>query len=164
VNIEQVAQLAKFYAAGTPPDEEFRSLKERINLAGDGAHAAPKEWRTSEEMRSSGLTHDLDTTGDAFNQRIEMGIEKSNLSAGLRALESSIRMSVGDRALMRGGISRTHALFLFAALIALGAAFAWYSHGNKTEMVKPLGFVGGPVVIGVNREDAARARCGSHSS
>ena len=82
VNIEQVAQLAKFYAAGTPPDEEFRSLKERINLVGDGAHAAPKEWRTSEEMRSSGLTHDPDTTGDAFNQRIEMGIEKSDFLLG----------------------------------------------------------------------------------
>ena len=62
-------------------------------------------------MRLSGETHDLDTTGDAFNQRIEMGIEKSKLSAGLRALEWSIRKSASDRALMRGGISRTHALF-----------------------------------------------------
>jgi len=41
-------------------------------------------------MRLSGETHDLDTTGDAFNQRIEMGVEKSKLSAGLRALEWSI--------------------------------------------------------------------------
>ena len=72
VDIEQVAQLAKFYAAGTPPDEEFRSLKERIDVASDGAHPAPKEWRTSEEIRSSGLTHDPDTARDTFNQRIEM--------------------------------------------------------------------------------------------
>ena len=38
---------------------------------------------------------------------------------------------------MRGGISRTHALFLFTALIALGATFAWHSHRNETmEMVR----------------------------
>ena len=28
VNIEKVAQLGRFYAAGTPPDEEFRAIKE----------------------------------------------------------------------------------------------------------------------------------------
>ena len=136
VDIEQVAQLAKFYAAGTPSDEEFRSLKERIDVASDGAHPAPKEWRTSEEIRSSGLTHDPDTARDTFKQRIEMDSEKSDLSDGLRALESSIRISGGDRALMRGGISRTLVLFFFAGLIALGATFAWHYHGNDTkEMV-----------------------------
>ena len=136
MDIEQVAQLAKFYAAGTPSDEEFRSLKERIDVASDGAHPAPKEWRTSEEIRSSGLTHDPDTARDTFNQRIEMDSEKSDLSDGLRALESSIRISAGDRALMRGGISRTLVLFFFAGLIALGATFAWHYHGNDTkEMV-----------------------------
>ena len=31
VDIDSVAQLARLYAAGTPPDEEFRSIKERIN-------------------------------------------------------------------------------------------------------------------------------------
>jgi hypothetical protein len=136
VAIEQVAQLAKFYAAGTPPDEEFRSLKERIDVAGDGAHPAPNEWRTSEENRSTGPTHNPDTARDTFNQRIEMDSEKSDLSDGLRALESSIRISAGNRALVRGGIYRTLVLFLFTGLIALGATFVWHYHGNDTkEMV-----------------------------
>ena len=65
-----------------------------------------------------------------------MDSEKCDLSDGLRALESSIRISGGDRALMRGGISRTVVLFFFAGLIALGATFAWHYHGNDTkEMV-----------------------------
>ena len=35
MDIEKVAQLAKFYATGAPPDEEFRSIKERIDVAGN---------------------------------------------------------------------------------------------------------------------------------
>ncbi len=131
VNIEQVAQLAKFYAGGTPSAEEFRSLKERI-IAGDGVHPAPKEGSASEELRSSGL-RDPGASRDAFDQRIEIDNENSDLSAGLRALESLIRISAGDRGLMRWRISRTLALFLFVALIALGATFAWHSHGNGTK-------------------------------
>jgi hypothetical protein len=136
VDIEQVAQLAKSYAAGTPSDEELRLLKERIDVGSDGASPAPEESRTSEEIRSSGLTHDPDTARDSFNQRIGMDSGKSDLSDGLRALESSIRISAGDRALTRGGISRTVVLFFFAGLIASGATFAWHYHGNDTkEMV-----------------------------
>ena len=86
-------------------------------------------------MRSSGLAHDPDAAGDAFNQRI-VGTEKSGLSAGLRALESSIRVSASDRAVMRGGIFRNLALVLFAAPLALGATFAWHTRGKETrEMV-----------------------------
>jgi len=136
VDIEQVAQLAKFYAAGTPSDEELRLLKERIEAGGDGASPAPEESRTSEEIRSFGLTHDPDTARDTFNRRIEVDSEKSDLSDGMRALESSIRVSAGDRALMRGGISRILALFSFAGFIALGVTFAWHYHGNAAkEMV-----------------------------
>ena len=127
---------------GTPSDEEFRSFKERISVAGDGPHTAPKEWRTWEENRSSGPTHNPDTTRDTFNQRIEMDSEKSDLSDGLRALESSIRISAGNRDLVRGGIYRTLVLFLFTGLIALGATFVWHYHGKG----------------------AARARCSRYSS
>ena len=54
VNIEAVAQLARFYANGTPPDEEFRLIKEWINTPCNvdkqkGAHLTPKEWRAAQE-------------------------------------------------------------------------------------------------------------------
>ena len=53
VSLEAVAQLARFYAAGTPPDEEFRLIKEGINTSGNadkqkGVHFTPKEWRTAQ--------------------------------------------------------------------------------------------------------------------
>jgi len=32
VDIEKVAQLARFYAAGTPPAEEFRAIKEWVGV------------------------------------------------------------------------------------------------------------------------------------
>ena len=123
MNIEKVAQLAKFYAAGTPPDEEFRAIKEWVNVASNelpdknnSAHLAPKERRTAQEIRSRGVTHEPQTASGAFNQRTEIVREKSDFSAGLRALESSIRVSacpkgfkydrfMSARALMRGRIS-----------------------------------------------------------
>jgi hypothetical protein len=136
VNIERVAQLARYYAAGTPSGEELRLLKERIDVGGDGASSAPDESGTSVKIRSSGLTHDPDAARDTFNQRIEIDSEKSDLSDGISALESSIRMFAGDRTLMRRGISRILVLFSFAGLIALGVTFAWHYHGNDTkEMV-----------------------------
>ena len=70
VNIEKVAQLAKLYATGAPPDKELRAIKERANVAGNeiadkdnGAHLVPNDWGTA-----SGLTRDPETGGGAFNQ------------------------------------------------------------------------------------------------
>ena len=143
VNIDVVAQLARFYAAGTPPDEEFRSIKERINTSRNadkqkGAHCTPKEWRTAQEIWSRGVTYEPHTADNAFNQRTEIIREKSDFSAGLRALKSSIRVVprpsgfksrfVSARALMRGRISRV-AFFSFAAVI--GLTFCWHSHDAK---------------------------------
>jgi hypothetical protein len=144
VNIEAVAQLARFYAAGTPPDEEFRSIKERINAASNelpdkqkGAHLAPKEWRTAQEIWSRGVTHDPHAADGAFNQRTEITRKKSDFSAGLRALESSIRVVpcpsglkdrfVSARALVRGRI-------FHVALVSFAAVIFWHSHVAK-EMV-----------------------------
>jgi hypothetical protein len=142
VDIEVVAQLARFYAAGTPPDEEFRSIRERINTArnADEPKGAdlPKGWRTAQEIWSRGVTYEPHTADDAFNQRTEIVREKSDFSAELRALESSIRVVPGPSgfkgrfvtatALMRGRISRV-AFFSFAAVI--GLTFCWRSHDAK---------------------------------
>jgi hypothetical protein len=146
VNIEKVAQLAKLYATGAPPDKELRAIKERANVAGNeiadkdnGAHLVPNDWGTA-----SGLTRDPETGGGAFNQRIEMARDKADFSTGLRAIESSIRVFsrpsgfrsdqfVSDKARR----SRSLALFFIAALIAVGATFAWHSQGDEgKEMVR----------------------------
>jgi hypothetical protein len=146
VNIEKVAQLAKLYATGALPDKELRAIKERANVAGNevadkdnGAHLVPNDWGTA-----SGQTRDPEAGGGAFNQRIEMAREKADFSAGLRAMESSIRVffrpsgfrsdqSVSDKARR----SRSLALFFIAALIAVGATFAWHSQGDEAkEMVR----------------------------
>jgi hypothetical protein len=146
VNIEKVAQLAKLYATGAPPDKELRAIKERADVAGNeiadkdnGAHLVPNDWGTA-----SGLTRDPETGGGAFNQRIEMAREKADFSTGLRAMESSIRVFsrpsgfrcdqfVSDKA----RTSRSLALFFIAALIAVGATFAWHSQGDEAkEMVR----------------------------
>ena len=127
--------------------------------------------RTTGET-ASGLTRDPETGGGAFNQRIEMAREKADFSTGLRAMESSIRVFsrpsgfrsdqfVSDKARR----SRSLALFFIAALIAVGATFAWHSQGDEAkEMVSALGLVAGLVVIDVNDEVAARTRRGLHFS
>jgi len=142
VNIEAVAQIARLYAARTPPDEEFRLIKEGINTSGNadkqkGVHFTPAECRTAREMGSRGVTYEPLTADDAFNQPTEIIREKSDFSAELRALESSIRVVpspsgfkvrfVSARALRRGRISRV--AFPFAAVI--GLIFCWHSHEAK---------------------------------
>jgi hypothetical protein len=142
VNIEAVAQIARLYAARTPPDEEFRLIKEGINTYGNadkqkGVHFTPREWRTAQEMWSRGVTYEPHTADNAFNQPTKIIREKSDFSAELRALESSIRVVpspsgfkvrfVSARALMRGRISRV--AFPFAAVI--GLIFCWHSHEAK---------------------------------
>jgi hypothetical protein len=142
VNIEAVAQLARLYAAGTPPDEEFRSIKERINATSPelankqkGTHLTLKEWRTAQEIWSRGLKYDQHAADAAFNQRTEtIREEKPDFSAELRVLESSIRVPrpssfedkfMSARAFMHGRISHV-VFFSFAAVI--GLIFCWHSH------------------------------------
>jgi hypothetical protein len=140
-DVEKVAQLAKLYAAGTPSDEEFATIRVRVRTTGkeiedkdNDAYTGPRKW-------SSGLARDPNSRGDAFDQGIEIAREESDFSAGLRAMESSIRVFTGppgskhhrlvdERALMRGRTSRPLGVLFIAALIAV-AAFAWRSQGDE---------------------------------
>jgi hypothetical protein len=83
------------------------------------------------------VTYEPHTADDPFSQPTEIIREKSDFSAELRALESSIRVVPGPpgfkvrfvsaSALMRGRISRV--AFSFAAVI--GLTFCWHSHDAK---------------------------------
>jgi hypothetical protein len=145
VDIEAIAKLARFYAVGTPPEEEFRSIKEHISATGDkppdkqkDGHLTPKECQTAQQIWSHGVGDDPRTAGDAFKQRTGTARERLDFSAELRALEAPIRIapcpsgfknrSVSARALMRGRISHA-ALFSFA--VALCLIFGWHSHEAK---------------------------------
>jgi hypothetical protein len=140
-NIEEVAQLARFYAAGTPPDEEFKSIKERINAACNelpdkqkGADRTTVELRTAREIHSRGVAYDPYSADNAFDQLTETIQEESDFSAEVRAQDSSIRVAprrppvkerfVSARALMRGRISKA-AVFSFATAVAL--TIGWQS-------------------------------------
>ena len=140
VNIEAVAKLAQLYAAGAPPDEEFRLIKERLSAACNeqldkqkGAHLTPAELRTAHEIRSRGVACDPYSANNAFGQRTETIQDKSDFSAEVRAQDSSIRVAprpsglkdrfVSARALMRERISEV-AFFSFAAAVAL--IFFWH--------------------------------------
>jgi hypothetical protein len=148
VDIDSVAQLARLYAAGTPPDEEFRSIKKRINATSNelpnnqnDAHLRPTQWQTPQEIQSSGVAHNRHTSDAAFNQRIETIRQTLEFSAELRVLGPSIRVDprpsgfedqfMSGKALMRGRIFHA-AFFSFAAVV--GLAFCWHSQEAK-EMV-----------------------------
>ena len=133
VNIEKVAQLAKLCATGTPSDKDFEVM--RVGVAGNEV-ADESEWQTAEKAASSELPHDPNTGHDAFFQHIEMARDKSDFSAGLKAMESSIRLFPRPSSML-GRISRTIRLFSITALVGVGAMFAWHSHGDEAgEMVK----------------------------
>jgi hypothetical protein len=140
VNIEAVAKLAQLYAAGAPPDEEFRLIKERLSAVCNeqldkqkGAHLTPAELRTAHEIRSRGVACDPYSANNAFGQRTETIQDESDFSAEVRAQGSSIRVAprpsglkdrfVSARALMRERISEV-AFFSFAAAVAL--IFFWH--------------------------------------
>ena len=133
MNIEKVAQLAKLCATGTPSDKDFEVM--RVGVAGNEV-ADESEWQTAEKAASSELPHDPNTGHDAFFQHIEMARDKSDFSAGLKAMESSIRLFPRPSSML-GRISRTIRLFSITALVGVGAMFAWHSHGDEAgEMVK----------------------------
>jgi hypothetical protein len=145
VNIEAVAQLARFYAAGNPPDGEFRSINERNNAISndlpdkrDGAYLAPEESQKSREIRSRGITYDPHTADDGIDRRTETIREESDLSPAVQAPESSIRVVprppgfkdrfVSATILMRGQITNV-TFFSFAA--AIGLTICWHSREAK---------------------------------
>jgi hypothetical protein len=143
VNIDKVAELAKLCATGMLSDKDFKTIKARVGIASnevadqnDRTHLVPEDWRTAEKAASSELPRDLNTAHDAFFQKVGMAGVKSDFSAGLEAMESSIRVFPRLPS-TRGRTSRTIGLFSITALVSLGAIFAWHSHGDEAgEMVK----------------------------
>jgi hypothetical protein len=112
---------------------------------GDLISLAPKEHPKAEEARSGALARDPDAGRDSSDQHIGMTREGSDFSAGLQVVEPSIQVSsrasgyplVSNRPSIGGRISRSSALFFIAALIGVGATFAWQSHGDEAkEMVR----------------------------
>jgi hypothetical protein len=141
VNIEAVAKLARFYAAGTPPDEDFKLINQRINAACNEppdkqkrVHLTPAELRAAREIRSRGIAYDPYSAQNAFDQQTETIQEESDFSAGVRVEESSIRVAprpsslkdrfVSARLLIHGQIANV-AFFSFAAAAAL--TICWHS-------------------------------------
>ena len=134
---------------------------------------APLPRRSGRKLKKLGLVSSRDpyAARDLSDQRIRMAREGSNFSAGLQVVEPSIQVSSGassyqfvrNRPSIGRRISRNSAHFFIAALIGVGATFAWQSHGNEAkEMVRTWGCVVGLVVIRLDGEVAAR-RCGRTS-
>ena len=102
---------------------------------------APKEWPKAEEARSGRTVGDPLAGLDSSDQRIGMAREGSDFSAGLKVLEPSIQVSprasgyqlVSNRPSIGKRISRSSARFVIAALIGVGATFAWQSHGDEAK-------------------------------
>jgi hypothetical protein len=151
--IEREAQKVEVVALKT----EVEVLKERLTAAGKEVEAvegwhhegdvslAPRAWPKAEEARSGELVRDPDAGRDSSDQHIGMIREGSDFSAGLQVVEPSIQVSsrasgyqlVSRRPSIGRRISRSSALFFIAALIGVGATFAWQSHGDEAkEMVR----------------------------
>ena len=151
--IEREAQKVEVVALKT----EVEVLKERLTAAGKEVEAVegwhhegdvslvPRAWPKAEEARSGELVRDPDAGRDSSDQHIGMIREGSDFSAGLQVVEPSIQVSsrasgyqlVSRRPSIGRRISRSSALFFIAALIGVGATFAWQSHGDEAkEMVR----------------------------
>src|ERR1035437_859094 len=115
---------------------------------GDVVPLVPKESPTAEEARSGRPARDPDAGRDSSDQCIGMAREGSDFSAGLRAVEPSMHVSprpsgfkndqfASDRPSIGRRIFRSLARFSIAALIGVGATFAWQSQGDEAkEMVR----------------------------
>ena len=153
--VEEVAKLAKLYAAGAPSAEELKAIKERLTAVGNEVKAEGdivpilrKQWATAEATLSSGPARNPDAGRDVSDPCIGMDRDGSDFSAGLRALEESIRVVPGPSgfkddqfASNRPSIGRRTfrilARLFIAALIGVGARFAWQYHGDEAkEMVR----------------------------
>jgi hypothetical protein len=147
VIIEKMAKLAKLYAAG-PPENEFRALKDRLSGISKGVEAKDQGAAlmpcglAGEEARPRNPTRDQNVGRDAFGQCIERAQDGSHFSAGIRAMEESIRVSAGPprykdtdhqfastwSSIVRSGF-RPFAILIIAALLGVGARVIW-QHGS----------------------------------
>ena len=96
---------------------------------------------TTEEVRSDGLARDPGERRHSSDQRIGMAREAPGISAGPQ-VEPSIHVSpddqIGrDRLPIGSRTFRSLARFFIAALIGVGATFAWRSYGDEAkEMIR----------------------------
>ena len=109
---------------------------------------ASKDLPTAEEARSGEPARNPDAGRNSSDQGIGMVREGSDFSAGLGAVEPSIRVSprpsdfkndqvANDRPSIGRRTFRSLARLFIAALIGVGATFAWQSHGDEAkEMVR----------------------------
>ena len=110
---------------------------------GEVVSLVPKELPIAQEARSGGPARDLDAGRDSSDQRIGMAREGSDLYTGLQVTEPSIHVSprtfgyqfVSSRPSIGRRLSRSLARFSIAALVGVGATFAWQSDAAK-EMVR----------------------------
>jgi hypothetical protein len=129
VLIEKVAKLAKLYAAG-PPEKELTALKDRL-----GAISKEVEAKIDEAAfaRPRGST-----------QCIDIAQGGSNFSARMRAMEASIGVFPAPSGLNNGQFADTKrsiggqgyiilAYFFVAALMGVGARFAWDHGGDQAK-------------------------------
>jgi hypothetical protein len=106
------------------------------------AHVIPIVPKDRKEARSSGAAHDPIAGRDASDQYIRTAREQSDFSAGVRAVEPSIRVFprpsgfkndqfANDRSPVGRRPLRAVARLFIAALIGVGGLSAWQSHGDE---------------------------------
>ena len=138
--IEREAQKVEVVALKTEVD----LLKERLTAAGKEAEAVegwhhegdvslvPTAWPTTELVRVPDSQQGIAREGSDFSaglQVAEPSIQASSRASGDQLVSN--RTSIGRR------LSRSSALFFIAALIGVGATFAWQSDGDEAkEMVR----------------------------
>ncbi len=106
------------------------------------AYVVPIVPKDRKEARSSGAAHDPIVGRDASDQCIRMARERSDFSAGVRAVEPTIRVFprpsdfkndqfANDRSPIGRKRFRAVARLSIAALIGVGGLSAWQSHGDE---------------------------------
>jgi hypothetical protein len=106
------------------------------------AHVIPIVPKDRKEARSSGAAHDPIVGRDASDQYVRTARERSDFSAGVRAVEPSVRVFprpsgfkndqlANDRSPVGRRPLRAVARLFIAALIGVGGLSAWQSHGDE---------------------------------
>jgi hypothetical protein len=138
LKIEREAQKVEVVALKT----EVEALKERLTAAGNEVEAAegwhhegdvslvPRAWPTAELVRVP-----MDSLqGPSLNDQRHEGHLEPSIQVPSRA---SGYQFVSNRPSMGRRISRSSARFFIAAVIGVGATFAWQPHGDEAkEMVR----------------------------
>jgi hypothetical protein len=150
--IEKVIKLAKQYAAGTPPEKEFKALKQRLAAAIKGTELrgvsapplAPLVPIGGEARCNSPARPDI---GRYLFEAHEGG---SDFSARLRVMEKSIRLFprssdfkndqlASDRSSTGRRAVRSLVYVCFAALIGAGCKLCWSHYDEAKDVARAWG-------------------------